>query len=120
MSATEEFFKQLQGPQSMLSDRVDATMRIDVDVGGAHTQHWYLEMKRGEVRTTRDNRDADCVLRGTREVFDRITSGESGLVAALVRNDLVISGEVRLFTVLRKLVPSPPGATDPRALRQRQ
>lgn len=117
MSTSEEFFEQLQGHRKMLADGIDATIRIDIDVGQGYTQHWYIRVCGNEVRTTRDCLDADCVLRGTREVIDSITSGESALVPTLFRNTLSFSGDARLFNVVRKLLPSAPGARDPRSLR---
>ena len=119
MSSMEEFFQQLQGHRKMLADRIDASIRIDIDMGAGCTQGWRIRVHDDEVETTRDSRDADCVLRGTKEVVERVISGETGIVAALLRNDVTISGETGLFYVLRKLLPSPEGATDPRSLRFR-
>lgn len=119
MSSIEEFFQQLQGRRKMLIDHIDVSLRIDIDMGAGRTERWRIHIRDDEVQTTSDSRDADCVIRGTKEVVERVISGETGIVAALLRNDLVISGEVRLFPLLRKLLPSPAGATDPRALRFR-
>ncbi len=120
MSSSEEFFEQLQGRRKALCDRVHVTIRIDLDVGNGYTQHWYIEIDNDLVRTTREDRDADCVIRGTREVMDSVTSGNTGFVAALLRNELAIRGDAYLFSVFRKLLPSVPNARDPRSLRQRR
>ena len=117
MSASEEFFQQLQGHRKMLTDRPDGSVRFDIDIGNGYTEHWYIEVRGNEVRTTRDARDADCVLRGTKEVMDRVTSGECALVPTLFRNDLTFYGDPRFFNVVRKLLPTPAGARGPRSLR---
>lgn len=112
---TSEFFERLtRGRPQMLSDKIEATMRFDLEHDG-RTDHWLMAIDKGTVRVSRERRDADVVIRATKGLFDRLVTGEVAMVPAMWRNELTFDGDARLSTTLRKLLPPPPGATDPGA-----
>ncbi len=115
-SPTEEFFAGLgRRAHEPLLERIDETLRVDLRDGG-NTDHWRLVVHRGELRVSREHGDADCVITTTREVFDRIASGQTKPLPAWLRNQVTIEGRLYPLLVLERLLPEPPGAHDPRAL----
>jgi hypothetical protein len=64
---------------------------------------------------SREEREADCVVSGDRKLFDGLVEGESNIFSAWFRNAIGLAGDAWLMTVLRHLVPGPPGAHDPGA-----
>ncbi|MFC7548314.1 SCP2 sterol-binding domain-containing protein [Plantactinospora sp. GCM10030261] len=109
------FFERLPRRHDVLPENVSATIRFDVSMHEGQTDHWYVRMRRGEVRVSRSVQPADCVIQGDAAVFDGLRRGGS-LLAALFRNDLSVSGDMRVFALLRQVLPGPPDARDPREL----
>lgn len=115
-SPTEEFFTGLSRcAHEPLLERITETVRFDLHEDG-HTGHWRLAVARGDLRVTREEKDADCVITTTRDVFDRIVSGKTKPMAAWLRNQIAIEGRLHALLMLDRLLPSPPGSHDPRTL----
>ncbi|MFF5173213.1 SCP2 sterol-binding domain-containing protein [Micromonospora sp. NPDC000089] len=113
MSAAQ-FLEQLdRGPHRDLPENTAGTIRLDLR-DGPRTDHWYLTIGDQRVRVTRSADDAELIVRGDREVFDRLAGGRRRLVESLLRNDLTVHGNIRLFMSLRRLFPGPPDARHPR------
>jgi hypothetical protein len=68
----------------------------------------------GDVQVSREKREADCVIRTDRALFDRFVTGEAHLYTAWVRNELRAEGDVRLGRLFERVLPGPPGAHHPR------
>jgi putative sterol carrier protein len=115
-SPTEEFFADLgrRGHEPLLA-RTDETVRVDLREDGK-TEHWRLVVHHGDLRVTRDQGEADCVITTTRDVFDQVVTGRTKPVAAWLRNQIAVEGRLSSMLMLERLLPSPPGAHDPRAL----
>lgn len=109
----EEFFKKIEGRPEMLPKRISGSIRIDLETDD-EIEHWYIEMHEGNLHVSRDARDADCVLRAARETFKRMVVGEENLQAAAYRTEVVVEGSFPFIAQMRKLLPGPPGAHDPR------
>ncbi|MDG4795715.1 SCP2 sterol-binding domain-containing protein [Micromonospora sp. WMMD1082] len=111
----ETFFAELQAHPPRVSPRIDNTFRFDLEYrDGAATEHWFMRVRAGSVRVWRDYREADLVVRVTGETFERVIRGETSILAAAFRNDVNVAGVPWLFAVVRKLMPTPPDAHDPR------
>ncbi|MEH0846409.1 SCP2 sterol-binding domain-containing protein [Micromonospora sp. CPCC 205711] len=112
---TASFFEALgrRGHEPLLKE---ATGTLRFDLAHDHeVDRWFLVIERGDVRVSRDEeREADCLVHGSRAVFDRIVSGRSHIYAAWVRNELRTEGDVRLARLLQRIMPGPPGAHHPR------
>ncbi|MFG1955873.1 SCP2 sterol-binding domain-containing protein [Micromonospora sp. NPDC048830] len=113
MSETEAWFDRLSGRHSTLSTSTDATVRFDL-VADDRTEHWYLDIHQGEVDVSHAARDADCIVLAGANAFERLASTHGSIFAAVIRNDLTVLGDIRLFAMLRKLIPGPPEDHDPR------
>ncbi len=112
--STMRFFNQIAMTRhAMVSRQLSATIRIDLDDCGA-IDLWFIQVDGGLVRVLREDRPADCVIHAEAGLFDRFASGEANLMAAVLRNEVSVSGDISLLTVVRKLFPGPPGAHDSR------
>jgi len=112
---TAEFFDELgrRGHEPLLG-RVTATIRFDLEREHG-VDHWLLTITRGDLRITRENRDANAVIRTTKALFDRFVTGEAYMYAAWVRNELILTGDLGLGRLFQRIVPGRPGAHHPRA-----
>ncbi|MEU5564263.1 SCP2 sterol-binding domain-containing protein [Micromonospora musae] len=96
-----------------LPDTMAGTLRLDAYQDG-WTEHWYLTVVDQRIEVSRSADDADLVVRAHRSVFDRLAAGELRASAAMLRNDLTVQGDMRLFVVLRRVFPGPGDARHPR------
>ncbi|TDC37617.1 SCP2 sterol-binding domain-containing protein [Micromonospora sp. 15K316] len=96
-----------------IPETMAGTLRLDVYEDG-WTEHWYLTVADQHIEVSRSADDADLVVRAHRSVFDRLAAGEVRASAAMLRNDLTVQGDMRLFVVFRRVFPGPPGARHPR------
>lgn len=108
-ATTEEFFDALgrQGHEPLMS-RGNGTIRVEL-TDGKKSERWFVKVSRGDVEVARTGRgEADCVVRGTRELFDRLVSGRTNPVVALLRGDLWFEGDYNLAILFQRLFPDPP------------
>ena len=116
---TAAFFDQLarHGHEPLLEE-AEGTLRFDpVDARG--TDHWFVEMNRGDVRVSREARAADCIVHMDRAVLDRIVTGETQAQPAWLRRLLWVEGNLVLLRIFDRVFPGPPEAHDPRDLIRR-
>jgi putative sterol carrier protein len=107
--ATAEFCAELgsRGHEPLLR-KAKGTARFDV-VDGKRTERWLLAIDKGDVRVSRRNAAADCVVRGDKAFFDRAVAGELNFMAAGLRGELTVQGDPRLLVLLQRLFPRPSG-----------
>ena len=86
------------------SRRRSGSARFDV-ADGKRTERWLLTIDRGDLRVSRRNAAADCVLRLDRRTFERAVNGELNLMAAALRGAFALAR--------RPEVPRAPAATLP-------
>lgn len=87
-------------------DKVTGTARFDV-VDGGRTEHWLLAIDKGAVTVSRRKARADAVFHASRETFDSLATGEQNVMAAVMREELVVDGDPRLLVRLQRLFPRP-------------
>jgi putative sterol carrier protein len=76
---------------------------------------------KGDLRVSRRNAAADCILRADRSSFERTVAGELNLMAAVLRGEVTVGGDARLLVLLRRLFPKPlPRRWRSRAARKKQ
>jgi putative sterol carrier protein len=105
---TAEFFAELgqRGHEQLLS-KAKGRARIDL-VDGKRTQRWLLTVDKGRLVVSKENADADCVIRADKTLFDKVVTGRQNAVAAVLRGELEIAGDWRFLVLLQRLFPSPP------------
>ncbi|MBF9128321.1 SCP2 sterol-binding domain-containing protein [Plantactinospora sp. S1510] len=106
-SPTEEYFAEFgrRGHERLL-EKASGTVRFEI-VQGLCTEHWYVRVHNGDVTVTRENIEADGVVRVSRELFDRAACGEANLMAALFRGEVTAEGRVPLLLMFERLLPGP-------------
>ena len=106
--ATERFFEELQarGHEPRLR-KVRGTMRFDLTDGSRWTR-WLVAVDRGDLRVSRRNATADCVIRADKAVFDGISAGETNAFAAVLRGAIAIQGDAELLVYFQRLLPARP------------
>lgn len=116
---TEEFFDQLgRRGHERLTATTTGTIRFDL----AHEEgvdRWLVTITNGEVEVSREERDADTIIRTGTAFFERMLRGEAKPLPAWLRNDITSEGEFRFIVLLERLFAEPPGSRHPRALRSR-
>ncbi|MEV1332241.1 SCP2 sterol-binding domain-containing protein [Micromonospora costi] len=112
----ERFFDDLgRHGLGRLEKRTSGTIRFDL-VGDHGVDHWLVTITDSEIRVSRENRDADAVVRTDHAFFRRLARGEATPLSAWLRNDITTEGEFRCMILLTRLFPPPVGARHPRSL----
>jgi putative sterol carrier protein len=104
---TAEFFAELgsRGREPLLT-KVTGSARFDI-LDGKATKRWLLTIDEGELRVSRRNAAADCILRAQKSAFDRAAVGKLNLMAAVLRGEVEVRGDPRLLVLLQRLFPRP-------------
>jgi putative sterol carrier protein len=115
---TEEFFDQLgRRGHERLTAKTTGTIRFDLEHEHG-VDRWLVTIANGEVEVSREEREADTVIRTDTAFFDRMARGEAKPLSAWLRNDITSEGEFRFIVLLERLFPGPGGSRHPRALRR--
>ena len=114
---TAEFFDTLKHRRHERLLEEAGTIRFDL-TGERETQHWFLEISHGDLSVSRDTREADCVVRADRDLFNKIVTGEANIDTAWLRYQVTFEGSSRLARSFGLILPSPPGSRHPRHDRQ--
>src|SRR5436190_21221610 len=107
MGATEECFGGLadRGHVQLLEQ---ATGSVRVELGnGKGAERWFVMVDKGDVAVSHKAGAADCTLRSSKALFDRIAGGDVNAVAAVLRGELQIEGNWELLVLFQRLFPSP-------------
>ena len=108
--ATAAFFEALgsRGHEPLLEGAA-GTIRFDV-ADGRRTDHWLVAIDRGDVSVSRQNADADAVMRTDRSTLDAIVTGRMATMVAFLRGLAQVDGDPELVVVFRRVFPGPPKA----------
>jgi putative sterol carrier protein len=106
-SRIDEFFAELarRGHEPVLA-KANGTVHFEA-VHGPETDHWTVSISNGDVTVSRDCFEADCLVRADRDSFDRFASGQTNLLAALLRGELMVEGDISLAMLFQRLLPGP-------------
>jgi putative sterol carrier protein len=118
--ATDEFFERLsaRGHEPLVQDAT-ATVRFDI-ARGRQVDRWCLRIDKGDLQVSAADADADAAIGADRALFNRIATGEVNVFAALLRGELLVTGDPELFVLVQRLFPGPPQARDRQVARDRQ
>lgn len=92
---------------------VRGTVRLDIECD-KRIEQWFVTLRKGHAQVARTGREPEAVMRGSRPAFDRLASGEETFVALLLRNDILVEGNIQLVDRLSRLFPGPRSALHPR------
>ena len=109
VDATTRFFEDLdrRGYEPLLA-KSSGTLRLDLHEG-AQTTHWLLRIDRGRLQVSQEDQEADTVVGTSPELFEDIAAGREHGVAALLRGDMTVSGDLRLVRADGAALPRPSG-----------
>ncbi|MEH1101805.1 SCP2 sterol-binding domain-containing protein [Micromonospora sp. CPCC 205561] len=112
--ATTRFFEGLdrRGYDPLLA-KSSGTLRLDLHEG-AQTTHWLLRIDQGRLQVSQEDQEADTVVGTSPGLFEDLAAGREHGVAALLRGDMTVTGDLRLVVQLERLFPSHPDARGPR------
>jgi len=81
---------------------------------GTESEPWLVTIDHGDLTVFQGTGNADCTLRGSRELFEQVFTGEVNAVAAVLRGAVAIEGNWELLVLFQRLFPgrSEVGATD--------
>ena len=79
-----------------------------------------MTIDKGDLRVSRRNAAADCILRVDRSSFERAVAGKLNLMAAVLRGEVAVGGDARLLVLLRRLFPKPSRRRRARTARKKQ
>jgi putative sterol carrier protein len=118
VDATTRFFEDLdrRGYEPLLQ-KASGTLRFDLHEG-AQTTHWLLQIDRGRLQVSQEDREADTIVGTTPALFDDIATGREHSLAALLRGDMTVSGDLRLVVQVERIFPGPPDDRGPRRIFQ--
>jgi putative sterol carrier protein len=107
-TATDRFFETLAGRRhEPLLEKVSGRVRFDLSHGD-QTDHWMVTVREGDLEVTREDTDADSVVRVPLDVFDLLATGRENAFAALLRGQASAEGNLELPVLLQRLLPGPP------------
>ncbi len=105
--ATEAFFADLGGRgHEPLLRKTSGTMRFDLH-DGEKVDRWFVSVTKGDITVTRRNVKADCLISGDKTLFERVATGRTNAMAALLRGALDAEGDVQLLVLFQRLFPGP-------------
>ena len=93
---------------------VSAAVRFDL-VSRKATERWLLTIQKGDLSVSHRNVRADAVIRLSRDLFERVASGETTLLPAMLRGEVVLEGDYRLMIMIRRLLRTRLAARRPEA-----
>jgi putative sterol carrier protein len=107
---TERFFDELakRGHEPLLR-KARGIIKFEI-VDGKKVDRRFVAIDKGEIRVSRRNVASDGVIRVDKAVFERVASGRSNPIAAVLRNELAAQGDWRLLVLVQRLFPGPPKA----------
>ncbi|MET7469978.1 SCP2 sterol-binding domain-containing protein [Micromonospora sp. NPDC005686] len=110
---TTRFFEDLdrRGFEPLLA-KTSGTLRFDLHEG-PHTTHWLLEIDHGNLRVRQEDGEADTVVGTDPRLFAEMVGGEENPIAALLRGDMTVVGDLRLVLQVERVFPGPPDSRGP-------
>jgi putative sterol carrier protein len=111
---TTRFFEDMdrRGYEPLLA-KTSGTLRFDLHEG-VQTTHWTLEIDRGNLRVSREDLEADTVVGTAPRLFAELVQGGENAIAALLRGDMTVSGDLRLVLQVERVFPGPADSRGPR------
>jgi putative sterol carrier protein len=100
-----QFFDDL-AEQPALPGKPTGVMRFDL-ADGERTEHWYLDIRRGEVTVSHKGPEPDCTVSTDLATFEAIAGGKMNAMAAVLRGAVAIQGRFALLTTVQRFFAGP-------------
>jgi hypothetical protein len=110
--ATERLFAGLgQRGHEPLLEHLDGILRFEIS-DGERTDEWSVRTERGDVQVSRERVDADCVVRGTRALFEDLADRRTGGITAMLRGELMFDGDPEMLVLVQRIFKAPAEGAD--------
>ncbi|MEV0457558.1 SCP2 sterol-binding domain-containing protein [Catellatospora methionotrophica] len=111
--ATADYFHSLaEHGRYPLLRATTGTIRFDLADDG-HAEHWRVAIKQGHIDVSRGGEPADCVVHVAKSLFDGMITGRVNTMAAVLRGQINVEGELHLIVMLQRLFPGRPTTPAP-------
>jgi len=108
VDATAKFFADLeQNNHQPLLEKATGSLRFELTEGN-DVERWRLDVRSGDVAVSHKAGAADCILRTSKSVFDKLASGRDNPMTALLRGALTVEGDPDLLLAFGRILPGPP------------
>jgi len=106
--ATAEFFDALsQSDHEPLLEKAKGTVSFEL-TNGTRVECWLVTLENGDVNVSRKNAKADCTVRVNKDLFEAIAAGQANAMAAFLRGEVAIDGDMELMALFQRVFPGPP------------
>ena len=108
--AAEQFLLSLadSGFQPLLQ-KTTGTLAVRL-LDGAEVDEWMLSVDEGDVSARHGAGNADATLTVDRSLFARMVKGRANAMAAVLRGELTIVGDLDLLMAVQRMFPGPDDA----------
>ena len=103
---TRDFFTGLAEQHQPLPTALTGVLRFDL-VDGERTEHWYLDIHKGDVSVSHQGPEPDCTVSTELATFEAIVSGKMNAMAAMLRGAVAIQGRFALLTAVQRFFAAP-------------
>lgn len=111
--ATAEFFDNLgRLGYEPLWRRLSGAIRVEL-VDRERIDHWVVAIDNGTVSVAHNDAPSACTVRTERSLFAKLARGETSAMAAVLRGDVTVTGDVELLFALQRVFPGPPNQRRP-------
>lgn len=105
--ATAEFFDNLgRLGYEPLWRRLSGAIRVEL-VDGDSIDQWVVAIDKGTVSVAPKDARSACTVRTERSLFAKLARGETNAMAAVLRGDITVAGDVELLFALQRVFPGP-------------
>jgi putative sterol carrier protein len=108
---TRDFFTGLAEHHQAPLEALTGVMRFDL-ADGERTEHWYLDIRKGDVTVSHRGPDPECTVSAELATFEAIVTGRMNAMAAVLRGAVEIQGRFALLTAVQRLFAAPEDAAD--------
>jgi putative sterol carrier protein len=107
------FFAELQARHhEPLLVRTTGTIRFDLSDGDA-VETWFVAVTKGDIEVSQDDRQADVSFELNRDLFAGMADGTVNAMAAALRGEVRVVGDLSLAMSFQRVFPGPPDAVGP-------
>jgi hypothetical protein len=89
-----------------LLEHLDGTLRFEIS-NGERTDEWSVRTEHGNLRVSRERVDADCVVRGTRALFEDLADRRTDGITATLRGELMLDGNPEMLVLVQRIFKAP-------------
>lgn len=105
--ATDNYFRELvaAGEEPLLRETV-GTLLINL-VEGEQTSHSLVKIDKGKVAVLRRASGGEAIIQCERDLFNKMVEGRKNAMAALLRGEISLGGNLALVSAFVRLFPGP-------------